>query len=64
MPVQSVSKTNHKIGLNYLGQNYMDAFLRYQDMAESYVTLAKEYKPALAAARACYIIAAENAIQI
>jgi hypothetical protein len=64
MPAQTVSTTNHKIGLNFLGSNYMDAYLRYQDMAESYVTLAKEYKPALAAARACYIIAIENAIQI
>ena len=33
-------------------------------MAETYVSLAKESKPALSAARACYVIATENAIAI
>ncbi len=63
-PVQSVVASRRKIGLSFLGNHYMDAYTQYYERAESCVNLAKSYKPALAAARACYMIAAENAIAI
>lgn len=33
----------------------------YQQMADQYFNMAKEVKPALTAARKCFVIAAENA---
>jgi len=54
----------HKIGLAFLGQNFMQAFEVYQNMADRYFELAKQDKRILTAAKKCYIIAAENAIQI
>ena len=61
---KQASSGKHKIGLQFLGQNFMQAYEVYQNMAEKYFQLAKENKPALTAARKCYIIAAENAMAI
>ena len=61
---RSDTRHKHKFGLAFLGQNYMQATEMYQNMADKYFELAKTDKRSLTAAKKCYVIAAENAIQI
>ncbi len=58
------SASRQKIGLAFLGANYMQAYEMYKDMAEKYFKQSKENKSAFVAAIRCYTIAATNAMQI
>ena len=48
------------LGLRLCGSNYMEAFKYYWDLGEFYFGLVSKNKGILPAAKACYIIAAEN----
>lgn len=48
------------LGLRLCGANYMDAFNFYYNLGEYYFGLVIKNKGILPAAKACYIIAAEN----
>ncbi len=54
------SKPEMTLGLRLCGQNYMEAFKFYWDLGEFYFSLVAKNKGILPAAKACYIIAAEN----
>lgn len=62
--VRSINKKDHKVGLAFLGRNYRQAYEFYQAMAKRYWTLAMTDKRSLGASKKCYVIAAENAMQI
>ena len=48
------------LGLRLCESNYMEAFKYYWDLGEFYFGLVSKNKGILPAAKACYIIAAEN----
>jgi hypothetical protein len=57
---QAKSKGEMVLGLRLCGSNYMDAYKFYWDLGEYYFSLVSKNKGILPAAKACYIIAAEN----
>ena len=61
---RSNTQARHKVGLNFLGRNFRQAFDFYQAMADRYWQLSMQDKRCLGAAKRCYVIAAENAIAI
>ena len=61
---RSNTQAQHKVGLNFLGQNFRQAFDFYQNLADRYFELSKSDKRILGAAKKCYVIAAENAIAV
>lgn len=50
-----------KLGLAFLGQNYMQAYVMYESMGNQYLQMAREHPSALSAAMKCFIFGAENA---
>ena len=54
------SKSEMVLGLRLCGQNYMDAYKFYWDLGEFYFGLVPKNKGILPAAKASYIIAADN----
>ena len=61
---RSNTQAEHKVGLAFLGRNFRQAFDFYQAMGDRYWELSKRDKRCLGAAKRCYVIAAENAVQI
>ena len=61
---RSNTQQQHKVGLAFLGRNFRQAFEFYQAMGDRYWELSKQDKRCLGAAKRCYVIAAENAVQI
>lgn len=62
---RSNTKAQHKVGLQFLGRNFRHAFDFYQTMADRYWQLSMQgNKNCLGAAKRCYVIATENAMQI
>lgn len=57
---KSKSKSEMTLGLRLCGANYMEAYKFYWDLGEYYFSLVAKNKGILPAAKACYIIAAEN----
>jgi hypothetical protein len=53
-----------QLGLKILGSNFMEAYNFYFNLGEYYFNLVSKNKGVLPAAKACYIIASENLIQI
>lgn len=58
------SKSPMVLGLTLLGPNYMEAYSFYWSLGEYYFSLVSKNKGILPAAKACYIIAAENLHQV
>lgn len=58
------SKSQLPIGIKILGGNFMEAYNFYYNQGEYYFNLVAKNKGVLPAAKACYIIAMENMIQI
>lgn len=52
------------LGLQLLGGNYMDAYNFYWNMGETYFGMASKNKGILPAAKAAYVIAAENLMAV
>lgn len=52
------------LGLKLLGPNYMEAYNFYWNLGEFYFSLVPKNKGILPAAKACYVIAAENLFQV
>lgn len=48
------------LGMKLCGANYMDSYKFYYDLGDFYFNLVQKNKGILPAAKACYIIAAEN----
>ena len=60
----SSSAGSIKTGLAFLGKNFRQAFQFYQDLGNFYFESAAKDKRALQPAKLCYVIAAQNAIEI
>jgi hypothetical protein len=58
------SKSDMVLGVKLCGSNYMEAYQFYWNLGEYYFSFASKNKGILPAVKACYIIAAENLIQI
>ena len=58
------SRSEMVLGLRLCGQNYMEAHKFYWDLGEYYFGLVPKNKGILPAAKASYIIAAENLIAV
>lgn len=58
------SLKKHKLGLEFLGQSYTQAFELYDQMAKHYEEQSKNHPTLLTAALYCMIFAGENATQI
>lgn len=61
---RSNTKAQHKVGLQFLGANFRQSFDFYQSMADRYWQMSMQDKRCLGAAKKCYVIALENAMQI
>ena len=61
---RSNTKGQHKVGLQFLGRNFRQAFDFYQMMADRYFDMSKKDKRCLGAAKRCFVIAAQNAVEI
>lgn len=58
------SKGEMILGLRLCGSKYMEAYQFYWNLGEYYFGFAAKSKGILPAVKACYIIAAENLLQI